>query len=97
MEIKKLKLQCYLMEDDYFDLFKNLCKQLERIMIICEDLDDNSLSKLFYDYDFPYLDKLILIQTKITRLEKRFLQRFPALQTLSVFENSFEKSMHFRI
>ena len=56
--------------------------------MLCPNLDDTILSKLFYGYTFPYLNKLCLSKCKITQLEKKlFDNRFPMLKALLVCEN----------
>lgn len=87
INLKYLHFCGYLMDDFNFDLFKIICNQLEEIRIECENINDEYLTKLFYGYNFPYLHKLFLKRTKITKLEKRFLDRFPMLQTLIMIEN----------
>ena len=89
--LKLLSLYCYLKDDfNYFfdyDLFKNICNQLEGIKIVSQDIGDNFLDKLFHGHNFPYLHKLVLAKSKITKLEKKFLDRFPMLQIFSAFKN----------
>ena len=87
INLKNFYLSCDLMDDFNFDIFKSICNQLEDIAIICETIDDKFLAKFFYDYNFPYLHKLVLSKTKITKLEKKFFDRFPMLQKLLVCEN----------
>jgi hypothetical protein len=85
--LKNLYLIGYLMDDFNFDLFKNICNQLEEISIEVRNMDDKFLAKLFYGHKFPYLHKLVLRKIPITKLEKKFFDRFPILQILSVCEN----------
>ena len=90
-KLKHLSLYCYL-KDDFkyffdFDLLKNICNQLESIKIVSQDIDDNFLDKLFHSHNFPYLSKLVLAKSKITKFEKNFFDLFSILQIFSAFEN----------
>ena len=87
INLKDIKLFFILIDDFNFDIFKYICNQLERIVLICHNLNDNFLAKLFYPHNFPYLRELDLSNTKISKFEKKFFDRFPMLQTLSVYEN----------
>ena len=89
INLKNLFLYCYFVNDFNFDLFKNICGHLEKIVMHCNDIDDESLAKLFDGHTFPYLHKLTLSETKITKLEKKLFapHRFPMLQNLIVYEN----------
>ena len=63
---------CYLfgkiMEDFNFSLYDNLCNQLDEIQIVCKNIDDKSLHKLFYGRNFPCLIKLLVSKSKITKI-----------------------------
>ena len=87
INLNVLHFSGYLMDGFNYDLFKIICNQLEEIRIECENINDEYLTKLFYGYNFPYVHKLFLKRIKITKLEKRFLDRFPMLHTLIVIEN----------
>ena len=88
INLRKLHLFCYFLDDFNFDsLFKSICNQLEEIVIVCTNINDTFLAKLFYSHNFPYLHKLIISKTMITKLEKKFFDRFPMLQTFSAYEN----------
>ena len=63
------------MDEFNFDLFENICEQLEEISIEVRNLDDKFLAKLFYGHNFPYLHKLVLRKCQITKFEKKFFDR----------------------
>ena len=80
--LKSLRLVGKVLDDFNFQLFDNLCNQLEGIQILISNIDDKCLSKLFYGRNFPYLTSLYLSGTGITKLEKKFLNGFPMLQKM---------------
>ena len=84
--LKRIKLFGTIMNDFDFDLFDNLCNQLESITISSQNIDDECLSKLFYGRNFPYLSSLFLTHTTITKLEKENFNGFPMLRLLFISE-----------
>lgn len=69
-----------------FELFKNLCNQLEDIQIRLANIDENTFIKLFVDYTFPCLEEFTLNFLQIKRLTKEFLNSFPMLKRLNIFD-----------
>ena len=74
-------------ENFNFELFKNLCNQLEDIKIslgntlYCPNIssiDEKTLFKLFDGYNFPYLVDFTIETLYINRLKKKFINRLPA-------------------
>ena len=64
-----------------FELFKNLCNQLETIKIL---LDEKTIVKLFDGYKFPYLVDFSIECSDIKRLNKELFCRFPSLRRLKI-------------
>ena len=64
-----------------FELFKNLCNQLETITFM---LDEETIYKLFEGYTFPYLMDFSLQCSFIKRLRKEFLNGIPSLRRLKL-------------
>ena len=88
--LKKLSLIGTINESFNFELFKNLCNQLEDIIIILRNLDEKTLAKLFDCDTFPYLKKLTLMRTNIRILEKELLDRFPTIRELYISDSKIE-------
>ena len=85
VNLKSLSLLGMLDKEFNFDLFKNICYQLEKIFILINYIDDECLSKLFYGHHFPNLNHLsISYSYYITKLEKKFFDRLTMLQYLNI-------------
>ena len=82
--LKKLSLFGIINESFNFELFKNLCYQLEDITICLSNMDEKSFLKLFHGYTFPYLENFTLMLINISILKKEFLDRLPMLRKLSI-------------
>ena len=81
-------------QDDFnFSLFDNLCNRLEQLVLIC-DIDNERFAKLFHARTFPFLHKLFLKQTSITRIEKKMFDSFPVLESLLISENRRLRIIH---
>ena len=87
INLKVLTIIGKIMDDFNFDIFDNLCNQLEKIEIICPNINDKSLAKLFYGRNFPFLHNLIITESSITKLDNKLLNAFPALQSLEIYKN----------
>lgn len=87
VNLKNLSLYDNLMDDFNFDLFKNICNQLEELEISFINMNDEIISKLLYGHNFPNLSKLNISCSNITRLEKRLFDGFPMLQSLKLSDN----------
>ena len=78
-----------------FELFKNLCYQLEDIRIRLtkndEKNDEITFVKLFDNYYFPYLSYLSLKSINLKNLKKEFFDRFPMLRDLNISQCKIEK------
>ena len=84
-----LKILCIfgnIKKDFNYGLFDNLCNQLEELLIAC-DFSNKRLVKLFYGRKFPFLNKLILHQSSITKIEKKMFDSFPSLLYLTITRN----------
>ena len=89
VNLKRLKLCGELLDDfNNFDIFRNICNRLEELLIKFKNMDDEIMSNLLYDCDFPNLSSFKITTSKITRLEKKLFDRFnPMLEFLSVCHN----------
>ena len=87
VNLEDLELNGKLNADFNNDLFKNLCNHLQRLASYLL-FNQKQFTNLFYRYVFPSLRILHLQNSKITKLEKKFFQRFETLQTLNVVCNN---------
>ena len=81
VNLTSLCLDGTLEESFNFDIFKNLCNQLESLRILLTDIESN---RLFDGYHFPYLKQLSLSRCFIERVDKIFINRFPMLIRLNI-------------
>lgn len=86
INLKVLTIIGTIMDDFNFGLFDNLCNQLEEIGIVCPNMDDKYLDKLF-GHSFPFLQNLIITESSITKLDNKLLKAFPRLQSLEIYKN----------
>ena len=93
VNLKNLELHGDILDGFNFDLFKNICKQLEKLSIEFKNIDDESTSKLLYGHSFPYVSYINISNSKITRFEKKLFDGFPMLQLLGVALNSELKTI----
>ena len=84
VNLKRLTLDGTIDDSFNFELFKNLCNQLELLSIRFTDIDFKTLFKLFDDYHFPYLQFLTFSGCVIQRVDKYFINRFPLLSNLYI-------------
>lgn len=85
--LQEISLNGFLDQDFNYDLLKNLSNQLTHFSINSTDVDNKTISELFFSYNFPNLTKLCIMNTKITKIEKEFLGRFQSLEHLILFDN----------
>ena len=94
VNLRVLKLSGTIDENFNFDLFKNLCKQLESIKILLTNIDQKSYIKLFVGYTFPYLEDFTLCFLKLKRLKKEFINGFRMLKYLNIFDCNIKEIAH---
>ena len=86
--LKHLLLNGEINESFNFDLFKNLCKQLEILMI--NNIDYEILLKLFADHKFSNLEYLELSDCNIKIIEKKLIDHFAMLKELCIIRCNLE-------
>ena len=91
--LKGLLICGSLLNNFNFDLFKNICNQLEHLKIAFYNIDDENMFKLLNGKNFPYVSKLEINNSKMTRLEKKLFDRFPMLRSLDVNSNNDLKTI----
>ena len=87
VNLKSLKLSEKITNDFNFGLFNNLSNNLRELSISISNIDDEQMTKLFYNRNFPCLEYLEIKFTKITKLEKWLFDGFPNLQNLFIAHN----------
>ena len=87
VKLKNLSLFGNLSNDFNLDLFANISNRLEELCIQLHNIDDESMSKLLFRHFFPNLSNLNILNSNITRLEKKLFEGFPMLQSLKLFNN----------
>jgi hypothetical protein len=83
--LRKLSIAGYIDKSLNFELFKNLCNQLENLKIGLGNFDEESFFKLFHGCNFPYLVDFYLRYFKMKRLKKEHINRFPSLKQLYIY------------
>ena len=83
VNLKQLILDGEIGKDFNFELFENLCNQLEDIKIRLFNIDEKTLFKLFDGFNFPYLVDLTIEYIKIKRLTKEIINRLPTHRRLN--------------
>ena len=86
VNLENLTLNGEIKEGFNYDLFKNFCDNLQKLYTYLK-FDDDEITKLFDSYNFPRLLGLNIRESKITKLEKKFFQRFPMLHTFNFAHN----------
>ena len=92
--LRKLSLIGTLNENFNFELFKNLCNQLEHINIFLSRIDWKTFVKLFESYRFPYLVKFYVRLYNIWRFNVKFFNRFRSLRYLNLSTCNIEVIEH---
>ena len=77
VNLRVLEISGDINEKFNFELFKNLCNQLENIKISYYNIDGKKFFKLFDGYNFPYLTDFTLMYFNIKKLTKEFINRLP--------------------
>ena len=73
------------------DLLKNLCNHLTILNIeLTEELEEETLYKLFDGLNFPYLYSFSIMNCNLKRLNKEFFNRFPTLKLLHLIDCNLE-------
>ena len=73
------------------DLLKNLCNHLTILNIeLTEELEEETLYKLFDGLNFPYLYSFSIMNCNLKRLNKEFFNRFPTLKLLHLIDCNVE-------
>lgn len=86
VNLKKLELYGNLSTSFNYGLFENIY-QLEEVRIRFDNINNESITKLFNAHNFSNLLTLSIGFSKITRLEKKIFNGFPTLQTLFIHDN----------
>ena len=94
VNLRALSLYSYIKKDFNFELFKNLCNQLENIRISIYNIDKNDFFKLFDGYNFPYLVELTIEFLYMKRLKKKFISRLPKHKQLNINKCGIEIIEH---
>ena len=94
VNLKNLELIGFLKDDFNFDLFQNLCQQLEELSFLFYDIENNVLYDLFYENHFPYLKSLSLYNCEMDVLKKKFIKRFPMLENLHLDRSNISYIEH---
>ena len=89
VNLKSLSLEGKIDKEFNFDLFKNICNQLEEISIKLYEIDYKCLAKLFYAHQFPIIKTFhIHMCISLTKLEKKLFDGFRMLQSLNITYNT---------
>ena len=91
--LKELLICDSLLKKFNFDLFKNICHQLEHLKIAFNNIDDEKMFKLLNGKNFPNVITLEIYRSKMTRLEKKLFNGFPMLRSLDVNSNNDLKTI----
>lgn len=84
VNLKHLSLSGNMKHKFNFEIFKNLCNQLEALTIGFTNIDDNTLFEMFDGHNFSNLESLIFIRCYIKRVHKNFIDRFPMIKHLTI-------------
>ena len=89
--LKRLSLSGTLDKSFNFNFFKNLCNQLENMLIALTNIDEKTFVKLFDGCNFRYLEKFFLKHLYSKRFKKEFINRFTALRHLKLSQCQIDK------
>ena len=89
--LKELSLVGTINENFNYELFKNLCNQLDAIYICLNKFDDKTFLKLFDGHNFSKLQNFVIRKYNIKILKKEFINRFPKLRQLFISECNLEE------
>ena len=91
INLRSLTLTGTIKDDFNFDIFMNLCNQLQELTISYTNIDAHNLYKLFDGHHFSNLKTLALIVCD-TRIDKKFIDRFPMLRKFYIHRCNLELS-----
>ena len=94
VNLKVLSLSGFIKDNFNFELFKNLCNQLESIKINLGKIDEKTFFKLFDGYNFPYLLDLTIEFLDQKRITKEFIDRLPIHRQLNITNSKIEVIEH---
>ena len=94
VNLRVLEISGNINENFNFELFKNLCNQLENIKLGFGEIDEKTLFKLFDGYNFPYLVDFTLLYLNIKRLKKEFINHLPIHKKLNITDCLIEVIEH---
>ena len=87
--LKLLSLRGIITQDFNYELFKNICCQLEEVNIALVNVDEK---KLLDGYNFPYVKNFAIRRSNIKRLNKKsIINRFPFLRQLFILQCNLEE------
>ena len=93
LNLKKLSVIGSLLEDFDFELFKNICNQLEYLLIGFDNMHNDGICKLLNGHNFTKVLTLNIFNSKIKRLEKKLFEGFPKIQSLDIYKNKELKTI----
>ena len=85
--LNSIKFDGTFMYDFNWDILKNICNQLEKIVISCSNFDNQYFDKLFYGHKFPNLLYFEISESKMHKIEKRLFDGFPTIKQLKIYGN----------
>ena len=94
VNLKLLSLVGTINDDFNFELFRNLCYQIEYLKIQLSNIDEKNFLKLFSRYSFSHLMSFVAIGCKLKRLKKIYISRFPVLTNLFIIDCNIEVIEH---
>ena len=91
IKLTSLRLDGSILETFNFELFKNLCNQLESLEITFDKFDEKSFFKLLDGHRFSNLKQLYLTKCCCMKsLKNFFFDRFPMLKVLAMYDLDIE-------
>ena len=90
VNLKWLSLNGIIKEDFNFELFKNLCNQLEELFFTFKNDKESIAAKFFDGHCFSNVQVLSFYKFNIKTLKKEFIDQFPALLDLSIHNCNLE-------
>lgn len=84
VNLKSLALNGNINDDFNFELFKNLCYQLQILKVSFRNHYESISAKLFDGHCFSNLQELTIFNSNLKILKKKFIDKFPVLQYLRI-------------